>query len=222
MLILTCEQIRRIDRLAMERYDMPSILLMENAGAGAARIIHREFEYLAHRTAVVFCGPGNNGGDGFVIARHLHNAGWNITIVPVVPPDQIKGDALINYTIVSRMPIPTASPDRTDEVLDRGEVVIDALLGTGFKGQLRPPMDEIIRKINAANKKVVAVDVPSGLDCTSETAAEPTIRATLTVSFVAIKTAFLAPEAADYVGRIEVVDIGVPRELVQEVKNRPG
>ena len=221
MLILTCDQIRRIDRLAVERYDMPSVLLMENAGAGAARIIHREFEYLTHRTAAIFCGPGNNGGDGFVIARHLHNAGWKVTLVLVCPPDQLKGDALINYKIVSRMPISTVSPDQTDAALDRSEVVVDALLGTGFKGEPRPPMDAIIRKINSANKKVVAVDVPSGLDCISGVPAEAAVRATLTVSFVGVKTAFLAPEAEPYVGRIEVADIGVPRELVQEVKNQP-
>ncbi len=219
MITLTCEQIRRIDQLAVEQYAMPSILLMENAGRSAAQIIQTEFHYLAHLVGVIFCGPGNNGGDGFVIARHLHNAGWTVSIILTAPAEKLKGDALTNYQIVSKTRIPILSIDAMDQGLKEADLIIDALLGTGFTGQPRPPLDTIIQEINRADKPVVAVDVPSGLDCFTGTAGNPTIQADLTISFVAVKTAFLSPSAVPYLGKLQVADIGVPKELIHQVKN---
>jgi NAD(P)H-hydrate epimerase len=219
MFTLSCEQIRQIDRLAVEQYAMPSILLMENAGYNAARIIETEYPSPV-RSAVIFCGPGNNGGDGLVIARHLHNAGRRLTVILAGPAERLKGDALTNYQIVSKMPVPILTLDATDESLTGADLIIDALLGTGFTGEPRPPLDTIIQKINRSGKPVVAVDVPSGLDCSSGTAGQATIRANLTITFVAVKTAFLTPTTAPYLGKLQVADIGVPKELIQQVGNQ--
>ena len=222
-LILTRDQVRAIDRRAVEEYDMPGIILMENAGRNAAEIINEHFARLPHKRLAVFAGPGNNGGDGFVIARHLHNAAWDVRVVLTAEEDKLKGDALTNYTIVKHMPIPMEPNSAADGVLDWAEVVLDALLGTGFSGEVRPPLDMIIEKINRAGKPVVAVDVPSGLDCQTGRPARSTIKAALTITFVAVKSGLVTDSAKPYVGMVVAADIGVPKELVRRIaaENRP-
>jgi NAD(P)H-hydrate epimerase len=219
MLTLTCDQIRLVDKLAIEDYAMPSIILMENAARNAAEIIKRKFADLPHPTTTIFCGPGNNGGDGFAIARHLHNANWQVKIVLAVPAEKLKGDALINYTIDQKMNLPILSAEETDRVLADTDVVIDALLGTGATGEPRPAMAAIIQKIEAAGKPVVAIDVPSGFDCSSGQPAQTAIHARFTVTFVAIKDTFLQPNAKVHTGEIHVSDIGAPRQVVEQVRN---
>lgn len=219
MLTLTCEQVRRVDELAAQDYAMPTIVLMENASANAARILLHEFSHLTNSSAAVFCGPGNNGGDGFAIARHLHNVGWTVQVVLAVPPEKLKGDALTNYTIITKMGLPITGPETADEILSQADVIIDALLGTGSSGEPRPPFDTLIRKINAAAKPVVSIDIPSGMDCARGTASETTIRATHTITFVAAKDTFLKPELEPFLGRLHVTWIGMPIELIDRVQH---
>ncbi len=212
-LILTRDQVRSIDRRAIEEYDMPGIMLMENAGRNAAEIIKQRYS----GKIAIFAGPGNNGGDGFVIARHLHNAGYPVRIVLAVDEAKLKGDALINYKIVRQSTIPIESLTEIDDLLNWADVIVDALLGTGFSGQVRSPLAELIGNINAADRPIVAVDVPSGLDCQTGQPAETTIKADLTITFVAVKSGMVEPSAADYTGQIITADIGVPKELIDQV-----
>jgi NAD(P)H-hydrate epimerase len=221
MLTLTCGQVRLIDQLAAEQYAMPTIILMENASANAAQIIGQEFSRLPTRTAAIFCGPGNNGGDGFAIARHLHNAGWSVQIVLSTTSEKLKGDALINYTIATKMDLAINPPERADEILSKADIVIDALLGTGTTGRPRPPIDTLIKKINAAGKPVVAIDIPSGLDCVEKKPSEPTIHAAHTITFVAAKNFFSSPDVEPYLGKLHVAQIGVPSELIEQVQDKP-
>jgi NAD(P)H-hydrate epimerase len=221
-LTLTRDQVRSVDKLAVERYHIPGLILMENAGRGAARIILRTFGPTG--SAVVFCGTGNNGGDGCVIARHLHNMGWCVRLVVVGRRERLSDDAEVNFRIVEAMDVDTtvtSDSNAIQGILDglRGdEVLIDALLGTGFSGDVRSPTCEVITAINTARPRaVVAVDVPSGLDCETGRPANATIRADLTVTFVARKAGFDSPGAAEFLGRVEVTDIGAPRELITEV-----
>ncbi len=218
MSTLTCQQIRRIDQLAVEQYAMPSIILMENAGRNAAEVIRREYEHLKGKTVVIFCGPGSNGGDGFVVARHLHNAGYDVKIVLSCHTERLKGDALTNFNIITRMHIPVLTIEEIDEVLAESSLVVDALLGTGFSGQVHAPIDYMIEKMNQANKPIVSIDVPSGIDCYVAQPAKSVIKAELTITFVAVKDAFRTVECEPYIGRVEVADIGIPKELVQQVK----
>ena len=148
-------------------------------------------------------------------------AGLVIAFILAVPAGKLKGDALTNYQIVSKMPVPILSADATDKSLAGADLVIDALLGTGFAGEPRPPLDSIIQKINRSGKPVVAVDVPSGLDCSTDTPAQATIRANLTITFVAAKTVFLTPTAAPYLGKLQIADIGAPKELIQLITANP-
>lgn len=224
--VLTREQVRRLDHLAVNRYGISGLVLMENAGRHAAEIISRAFGTAG--AALVCCGTGNNGGDGCVIARHLHNTGWDVRLMVVGRQAGMTPDTAANFRIIEKMGF---KPDVASDWSTAGhvvasirkeEVVIDALLGTGFRGQVRSPTAEVIEAINAACRRaVVAIDVPSGLDCDTGEPSNATIRAELTITFVAPKPGLDAPAAAPFVGRVEVADIGAPRELIDEIISGP-
>lgn len=217
--VLSREQIRRVDQLAVERYAIPTIILMENAGRGAAEIIDRR--YGPGREAMIFCGVGNNGGDGLVIARHLHRAGWRVSCVVIGDEPRTTQDARTNLEIVRRI----SSIDLRFglSALDAAGtapniVLVDALLGTGFSGTVRSPVREAIARINEMPRRaVVSIDVPSGLDCDNGSASDPTVAANLTITFVAAKRGFDVPAARRFVGEVEVTGIGTPPELIDAV-----
>lgn len=218
---LTRAQVRRVDQLAVERYGISGLVLMENAGRNAAAIIRRVYGEVGR--AAIVSGPGNNGGDGCVIARHLYNSGWSVWLMMTAGEDRMTPDTLANFRIVSAMQInPTIASDAASQQafvrsISDQEVVVDALLGTGFHGEVRSPTAELIDTINAKRTRgVVAIDVPSGLDCDSGRPSNATIRADLTVTFVAHKKGFAGESARQYVGSVEVADIGAPPELIAE------
>ena len=224
---LTRAQVRRVDQLAVERYGMTGLVLMENAGRNAAAIIRRVLGEVGR--AAIICGPGNNGGDGCVIARHLHNSGWSVWLTVTADEDRMTPDTLANFKIVRAMQLdPTIASDAASQqafvrAVSGDEIVVDALLGTGFRGEVRSPTSELIDMINTKRTRgVVAVDVPSGLDCDSGQPSNATIRADLTVTFVAGKRGFSSESAEPYVGRVEIADIGAPRELIAEVATSSG
>lgn len=209
MLTLTRDQCRAIDQRAVDQLGVPSILLMENAARSAAQVIHHDRPGVP---ADILCGGGNNGGDGYALARHLSRLGHCVTIHAVRPIDSLTGDALVNARICAQLhlPIVTNAGPAADPVLP-GPIVIDALLGTGFGGgAVRAPIADAIRRINASSGLIVALDVPSGLDCDSGQPADPTVRADLTITFAAMKTGYGTPQAQPYVGRVIVGDIGLP------------
>lgn len=221
-LCLSREQVRRIDRLAVERYGIPSLLLMENAGRSAAEIIRAVYGEFG--AAFVVCGTGNNGGDGCVIARHLHNAGWSVRVLLAGKPQRMTADLRTNFKITSAMGLQVltatdaASQQKAVSGIAEDDVVVDALLGTGFTGEVRSPIAELITALNAAARRpTVAVDVPSGMDCDTGETGGVCIVAGLTVTFVAKKPGLVAEHAAAYVGKLEVAGIGAPRELIAEV-----
>ncbi len=220
-LCLSREQLRRIDRQAVERYGIPSLLLMENAGRGAAEMIRAVYGEFG--AAFVVCGTGNNGGDGCVIARHLHNAGWSMRVLLAGEPQRMTADMRTNFNIASAMGLSicvasdAVSQQQAVAGIAEDDVVVDALLGTGFTGEVRSPLAELISALNAARRPMVAVDVPSGMDCDTGLAGGVCIVAGLTVTFVAKKPGLVAEHAAAYVGRLEVAGIGAPRELIAEV-----
>lgn len=219
-IVLTREQVRRVDRLAMERYTISGLVMMENAGRHAAEIILDEFG--PGGRVLICCGAGNNGGDGCVIARHLHNAGCQVRLFLAGDGARMSADMEANFRIVQAMGLvwkaESAEPTTVADTIGKDEVVVDALLGTGFHGEVRSPIAELIEAVNTSVKRAtVAVDVPSGLDCDTGIPAQATICADLTVTFVAEKPGFSADAAAPYIGRVAVADIGVPRELVADI-----
>ena len=210
---LTRNESREVDRIAIEQYGLPGIVLMENAGRGATELL---LQKEVAGPVIICCGKGNNGGDGFVIARHLAIRGCEVSLLLFAPKESIAGDAAINLRVVERMNLPCrtvsteADWDHVRSELSKADWVVDALLGTGAQGVVREPFVSAIRAINSARSRVLAVDLPSGLDCdTGETLGE-CVRATVTATFVARKTGFDAPAAQPYLGEVEIISIGAP------------
>ncbi len=217
---LSRDQVRALDRRAMQVYGVPGPVLMENAGRGAAQLLHA---LGINGKVVICCGKGNNGGDGFVIARHLDNRRVPVKILLFAHPQELSGDAAIAYRIVamSELPLtvfdrPPLDADGLSRELAGADWVVDALCGTGLQGPMRPPLDQAAGAMNASHARVLAVDLPSGLDCDTGQLLGPTVRAQHTATFVALKKGFANPAAASWLGQVHVVDIGAPRKLVEE------
>ena len=237
--MLTRQQVREVDRRAIEEYGMSGLVLMENAGRGVA---DKLCEWLANRVAgagpkgspgdspltVICCGKGNNGGDGFVVARHLDLRGWPIKVLLLANPAELTGDAAANYRILEKSDLHVEvftdllDSKRLDRSLASADWIVDALLGTGATGDPRPPYDQAIARINASGKPVVAIDLPSGLDCDTGQPAKTTIRAAHTCTFVAAKPGFFAPGAKQFTGEVHVLDIGAPRKLIEVILEQRG
>lgn len=210
------DQARELDRRAVDNYGMVSIMLMENAGRGAT---DKLCELGIAGPVVICCGRGNNGGDGLVIARHLDLRRYPVRVLIFSDPSEMQRDAAINFRVLSQsdVPIRRVNPIDLENELAGSAWVVDALLGTGARGEPRPPLDEVIDRINGQSAPVFSVDLPSGLDCDTGHPAQRTIRAAHTCTFVANKPGFLVAGAERYTGTVHVVDIGAPRKLVDEI-----
>lgn len=218
---LSRAEVREVDRRAIEELGIPGCVLMENAGAGAARHV---LALLGPRERpariAIACGPGNNGGDGYVVARHLAIAGCEVALFSTCAASALRGDAELERRIVDSLGLGVRSLATAGELdafaieLDLAEVVVDALLGTGASGAPRAGVAAVIERINHRRRAAcVALDLPSGLDCDSGETPGACVRADTTVTFVAPKKGFANPAAARWLGRVEVVGIGAPAEL---------
>ncbi|MBU6222217.1 MAG: NAD(P)H-hydrate epimerase [Planctomycetes bacterium] len=215
---LTRAQVREIDRRSIEDFGLPGIVLMENAGRNAALLLHEREP--AARVAIV-CGKGNNGGDGFVIARHLVNLGHDVRLLLACDPAEYRGDAAVNWGVVDKMGLPVvrlvdAPRMEWERCLAGADWIVDALLGTGATGVPRGAIATAIEAVNAVaareHASVFAVDLPSGLDCDTGETPGACVRATLTATFVAPKVGFGRPGAAEWLGDLRVLDIGAPSQ----------
>lgn len=225
MKILTAAEMREVDRLTTERHRVPNLTLMENAGKSVADFIQARFGDLAQRRIVVLCGKGNNGGDGFVAARHLLKMGAKPQVFLITDPRDVKGDAATNLTrwkrasrkLVAIRGIGAWHSSRA--ALASADIIVDALLGTGLRGPAEGLLAEVIQDINRREptQMVVAVDIPSGLAADTGEFAASTVRADYTVTFTAPKLGMFLRDASDVVGRLTVCDIGSPRGLIEEV-----
>lgn len=219
--LLTREEARRVDQFAVDQLRIPSLLLMENAGRGITDVLLRQN---VSGPFLLCCGKGNNGGDGLVVARHLLIRSQKPIVWLFAHPDQLSRDTAVHFQIAQnlgmtiRMLTQESQLDLFQSDLDRSPWVVDALLGTGSRGNPASPIAEVIRAINRQKEKgtirILAVDVPSGLDAETGLPYNPTVRADLTCTMLAKKTGFLAKEAIPFLGKIEICDIGVPADLI--------
>ena len=228
MFTLTRDEVRELDRRAITDFGVPGVVLMENAGRGCAELLMRLNP--DRKPAVILCGPGNNGGDGFVIARHLDNASWPVVVCLFAAPNRLTGDAATMHRIVARSTI------RVDVLADEGAwkkhgVVIDpewwdggwavdALFGTGLSRPVATPFPRLFDTIRRSKAPVLAVDSPSGLDSDTGEVLGAALPARVTATFVAPKVGFRHPSAQGYIGEVHVIDIGAPRVLVDEYRQR--
>ncbi len=219
-MILDCEHSRMVDQIAVREFGMSGLVLMENAGRGCAQHL---LSLGIDGVVVVCCGSGNNGGDGFVIARHLANAGVKVRVMLAAKPTELSPDARANYEILAKTAtriesLPSASSDEIRRHLmpeseDKVAWIVDALLGTGASGPVRPPLDEWIRQMNLSKIKTLAVDIPSGLDCDTGQAEGVCVEASQTCTLVSLKPCFLLEPGRNLAGKVSVIDIGVPKEI---------
>lgn len=213
MVVLKAAEIRGLEECAVES-GVSMETLMENAGAAVAAYIGEQIE-VRGKSAVILCGKGNNGGDGFVAARHLANAGLAVRLY-LVEGEPVTTDAIYNCGLAREMGLPVLAADTLDEpeqaeFLQSADLILDGVYGTGFHGTLRPEGLAAARRMNDAPGKVLALDLPSGLEADSGTAAEGAVQADLTVTFHAAKPCHRL--AAAQCGRVEVADIGIGTAL---------
>jgi len=241
--MLSRDESRALDRRAIDLFGVPGVVLMENAGRGCAELLMRLNP--DRKPTVILCGPGNNGGDGFVIARHLDNYGWPVRVIPIEPGDhpfdlhpqdsepqnrRASPEFMTNWVTVlkTRLQVwPESRPTKQfetvrfpDEFQTRDCWIVDALFGTGLSRPLETPYAEVVKLVNASNRPVLAIDIPSGLDCDTGEPLGPCAKATHTATFVAPKRGFLNPNSKAWTGEVHVIDIGAPRVLVEEYRNR--
>ena len=219
---------KELDRKAIEEYKIPSIILMENAGIRTAGIIYEVYgQTLKKKSILIVCGRGNNGGDGFVIARHLMNKGYIINVVVLTDKNKIKGDPQVNLTIFERMGgsvIFTGSkqPDeKIKNLISESNLIVDAIFGTGLDRNVAEPIKAYISIINQSQKPIVSVDAPSGLHCDTGAVLGIAIKAHVTVTMAVAKKGFFINEGPHYTGKVYVVDISIPKKLIDEVSCEP-
>jgi hydroxyethylthiazole kinase-like uncharacterized protein yjeF len=223
--VMSRDEVRAFDSWAINTLGIPGVVLMENAGRSCAELIKEKLAGVSKTKVCIFCGTVNNGGDGYVIARHLLNSGFKVTVMICGPPgahSKIKGDAKINLDILEGLNQPIEQlnlkdgdiPGRVKAFADGADMLVDGLFGTGLNGQLSDEYKQLIESINSENRPILAVDIPSGLDCDTGEPLGAAIKANYTVTFAAVKKGFVSSRtAAQYTGRLFIASIGVePRD----------
>jgi hydroxyethylthiazole kinase-like uncharacterized protein yjeF len=224
MKVATAEEMQELDRKSIETYRIPGIILMENAGRGAAEVICEAFPDIRNKKTAIIAGKGNNGGDGFVIARYLLNQGNAVRVYLLTDPKGLRGDAETNFNIFHRMkgevvPVPSSKDYiKVKKEIEKFDLLIDGIFGTGLDAEVRGYYREVIDHLNTIQKPLVAIDIPSGLDANTGKPLGTAVRASLTITFGLPKVGHLLPPGIDYVGKVKVIDIGIPRRLIEEEK----
>lgn len=214
---MSCQEVRCFDRWAIETLGISGAVLMENAGRSCAVLVREKLAEIGGGCVGIICRTGNNGGDGYVIARHLANAGVDVKVAICGERSKVEGDALANLAVIERMGVGIeeigvvlgAVGERVAGFCSGCDVVVDALLGTGVTGMIRDEYIELIEAVNGVGRAVIAVDIPSGLDCDKGVAMPVAIKAVATVTFVAVKKGFAVPGSMEYTGDVFVASIGI-------------
>jgi len=214
---MTRDEVRAFDAWAIDTLGIPGMVLMENAGRSCAELIREKLNDVDRPKVCIFCGTGNNGGDGYVIARCLLNDGFDVTVVVCGELAKIKGDARTNLDILERMgrrieqlnPADADLPEQISSLTAGAALIVDGLFGTGLRGQLGDDYKRLIEVLNACDCPILAIDIPSGLDCDSGELLGAAIRATWTMTFVAVKKGLTFSHAAQYTGEVFVASIGI-------------
>lgn len=217
MRVLTRDQVRSIDQQAIDEFNIPGIVLMENAARGATDVLR---SLSVSGKVTILCGRGNNAGDGLVVARHLDNDGYPVQVISACDPASWQGDTAVNYAIARSSGIPIeqySDAARFEQQLSGSAWIVDGLLGTGATGDPRVPFAAMIHAANQMSARRFALDLPSGLDCDTGAAGQPTFVAEHTATFVAAKPGLVTDAARRFVGECHVVQIGAPRKLLERV-----
>ena len=223
MYIVTADEMREMDRQTIESFGLPGRILMENAGLGATRILLDRFDHLSDINVGVVAGRGNNGGDGFVIARYLVQKGISVTVYLLGTKNQVKGDAESNLKLLKPLNVTVIEIENAKQFenqkssLHRHSLWVDAIFGTGLNSDVRGYFKDVIEFINQSNKPVLSVDIPSGLNADTGQPCGISVRAHATATFGFAKIGHMTFPGVSYTGNLDVVDIGIPPHIVKSV-----
>jgi len=226
MILVTAAEMQQIDRQAIEAFGIPGRVLMENAGRGATRFLFEQFSNLKNKHVAIIAGRGNNGGDGFVIARYLAQSGIPVKVYLLSRSNLVKGDAAANLKLLKLLAVPVieipddASFSARQSAMNDPDVWVDAILGTGLKSDVEGYFKTVINFINSLHKPVFAVDIPSGLNSDTGQPCGVCIRARATATFAFAKTGHMVYPGTDYTGVLKIVDIGIPPYITEKADPR--
>jgi len=226
MYLVTADEMREMDRLTIEQFGLPGRILMENAGRGAFRVLTESFPDIFKQKVAVISGRGNNGGDGFVIARYLAQSNISVTVYLLSESKALSGDAAANFNLLAPLNIPVKElPDektfrRAKNDIAHHHMIVDAILGTGLNSDVKGYFKAVIDFINNLKRPVLAVDIPSGLHTDTGLPCGTCVQAMVTATFAYPKIGHLCLPGAEYTGRLHVIDIGIPPHIAQEVSPR--
>ncbi len=224
MYLVTASEMREMDHQTIKSFGVPGRILMENAGRGATRFFLEQFEDLENKKIGIVAGHGNNGGDGFVMARYLAQKGLRVTVFLLSKTQKVKGDAAANLKLLAPLAVPVVEiPDHAafsanKTAMRHHDVWIDAIFGTGLKSEVKGFFKEIIEFINHSNKPVFSVDIPSGLNSDTGQPFGACIQAHATATFAFAKTGHILLPGAVFTGILEIIDIGIPPHIADRVR----
>ena len=223
MKVATSQEMKDLDRAAMEEFGIPGLVLMENAALRAVQVLREKHNHLLSERVFIFCGKGNNGGDGLAMARHLANSGHRVEIILLTDPEKVGGDAAVNLRICRKMGLSLRSVLSTADLsplrdsLSGGGLIIDAIFGTGLASAVSGFYGEAIELINSLPNPVLSVDIPSGLNADTGMVEGPCVQADVTIAFGLPKRAHYVTPASNFAGFVEVVDISLPAALIRNM-----
>jgi hydroxyethylthiazole kinase-like uncharacterized protein yjeF len=217
--VLTAEEMQAVDQYTIEKLNIIGRVLMENAGRAVFAAILERWAPLAGKRAIVLCGKGNNGGDGFVVARYLEEAGVTCEICLIGSATELRGDAAANHAVLTRVGYAVREIQHLEELPDlrHADFIVDALLGTGVRGPLLGLMAQVVTRINESNRPVIAIDLPTGMNADTGEVAGPCVQAKVTVTMGCRKQGLLFTPAREYAGKVIVADIGFPQAAFRQV-----
>ncbi|MBN1779515.1 NAD(P)H-hydrate dehydratase [bacterium] len=218
-ILVTAAEMRELDRLAIEKHGIPGLVLMEHAAAAVAAAADDILEGKTDSRIALFCGKGNNGGDGLAAARLLDQMGYDLTVFVCADPQEIKGDARENYQVVKKLNLDICVLKKPEQLNRIGEydLLIDALLGTGIAGEVKGFLADVIEWMNGYGAPILAVDIPSGIHADTGQFEGMCIEADATVTFGAMKRGLVFSPARELTGEIEVADIGIPAQAMLSI-----
>lgn len=223
MRLVTASEMKEMDRLTIQEMGIPGMVLMENAARGAVRVFLEHFRPSPGARITILCGKGNNGGDGYVMARYLHNRGLNVIVIVLGESDRISGDAHTNLEIIKNINleiIEAVNIERwasVSKLLDDSDYIIDGILGTGLDSDVRDYYGQVLNDINESGKAVMAIDIPSGINADNGQIMGTALKADLTVTFGFPKTGQLTYPGAELTGRLIRIDIGIPNIIADRI-----
>lgn len=218
-LVLSREEIQKIERETVEKFGISNLILMENAGRESFYVIKRYIKKLKNKNFFVFCGKGNNGGDGFVLARYLFNNGAKVKVYYSGKLEEFTEISYKNFQILKNLKVDTDSIDdlKLDKIrFKKSDILIDAIFGIGIKGEIVGKIRELIEFINKEKGFVFSIDIPSGLDADTGNIHGVCVKSDITISMGFLKKGFFINEGPKYTGKIEIVDIGFPRYFYEK------